>query len=77
MSLLDEAKKVKIIKRKILWNKEHFALTEAWIKDEISLMQIAHVIKSANSKRVNQNNAANMVMYCIRQMRRDGKIKII
>ena len=75
MSLLDEAKKIQMSRSRNQWNEEHFELTKAWLEWEISLTQIAKVI-TIKGKHAYPNNAANMVMYCLRDMRRKGLIQV-
>jgi len=75
MSLLDQAKKIPR-KASNKWNKEHFELTEAWLKSEITLSQISRVI-TPKGKKSYPNVGMNMVMSCLRQMRREGLIQIV
>jgi len=73
MSLLEQAKKIpRRMKKK--WGKEHFELTEAWLNEEINLTQIAQVIGRKNK---NPNVGMYMVMSCLREMKREGLIKIV
>ena len=74
MSLLDEAKKITRNQR-YQWGEEHFELARAWVKGEVTFCQISKVIAKKDRK-FNPNNAANMVMYCLREMQKKGQIKI-
>ncbi len=72
-TLLQQVKKYPR-KKRLDYSEEHFELIEAWLKDEISVVQITKFM--SKGKTSSSASAQNFIAYGMREMYRKGIIKM-
>ena len=74
-TLLEKAKKIST-KRGITNSKEDLEIALAWLKDEVTLGQVARVYGYENTKGSSGGRILYRFAVCFRELYRQGKMKI-